>query len=208
MIEQRIKCNFGDYAVPGVVHAVQGDTARRFIFEPEDYQIAGNETVALFCIRPDGTAFSYAGTCDSATNTITINLASAGGALTQAGVVAAQIVMTVTGGDVKSFKLGIIVEEALGGTATQEDITFLEGLQAQLDAAIGNFVQSSLMVNGHALTGNIVLTPADIGAVPSSRTVNGLDLSQNRVLKSAQFSYAMTGELMLANLTYIRVATW
>lgn len=42
----------------------------------------------------------------------------------------------------------------------------------------------------------------------SSVTINGLDLSQNRVLKSAQFSQAMTGELMLANLVYTIVSTW
>lgn len=203
MITQRLKCNFGDYAIPAVVHAVQGDTARRFIFEPEDYQIAGNETVALFCVRPNGTAFSYSGTCDSATNTITIDLASAGGALTQVGVVAAQLVLTMTGGQGKSFKLGIIVEEALGGTATQEDITFLEGLQAQLDAAIGNFVQSSLMVNGHALTGNINLTASDVGAVPTSRKVNGKALSNDITLVAADFAAGN-----IASLTYTVVSTW
>lgn len=203
MIEQRIKCNFGEYAVPAVVHAVQGDTGRRFIFEPEDYEITGNETVALFCVRPSGSAFSYAGTCDSLTNTITFDLTDDGGALTQAGVVAAQVVMTVTGGDVKSFKLGIIVEEALGGTASAEDITFLEGLQAQLDAAIGNFVQSSLTVNGHALTGNINLTAADVGAVPTTRTVNGKALSSNITLAAADFAAGN-----MASLTYSVVSSW
>lgn len=39
-------------------------------------------------------------------------------------------------------------------------------------------------------------------------TINGLSLAQNRVLKSAQFSQAITGELMLANLTYTVVSTW
>ena len=39
-------------------------------------------------------------------------------------------------------------------------------------------------------------------------TINGLSLTQNRVLKSAQFSEAITGELMLANLTYTVTATW
>lgn len=42
----------------------------------------------------------------------------------------------------------------------------------------------------------------------SSVTINGLDLTQNRVLKTAQFSQAMTGELMLANLTYTQVSSW
>ena len=44
--------------------------------------------------------------------------------------------------------------------------------------------------------------------VNQTTTINGLDLSQNRVLKSAQFSYAMTGEYMLANLTYTVVSSW
>ena len=48
--------------------------------------------------------------------------------------------------------------------------------------------------------------PAD--KVDKTTTVNGLDLSQNRVLKSAQFSYAMTGEYMIANLTYTIVSSW
>ena len=44
--------------------------------------------------------------------------------------------------------------------------------------------------------------------VDKTTTINGLDLSQNRVLASAQFSYAMTGEYMLAGLTYTIVASW
>ena len=203
MVEQRIKCSFGEYAVPAVVHAVQGDTGRKFIFEPSDYQIVGNETVALFCVRPSGSAYSYAGTCDSATNTITFNLTASGGALTQAGVVAAQVVMTMTGGGVKCFKLGIIVEEALGGEASAEDVTFLEGLQEQLDEAIGNFVQSSLTVNGHALTGNITLSASDVGAVPTSRTVNGKALSSNITLSASDF-----GSSDAASLQIETVSTW
>lgn len=39
-------------------------------------------------------------------------------------------------------------------------------------------------------------------------TVNGQSLSANVVLKSAQFSEAITGEKMLANLTYRVVSTW
>lgn len=208
VVTTRVKCNFSEYAVPAVIHAVQGDTGRKLVFEPEDYQIEGSEEVSLFCVRPNGTAYSYAGTCDATTNTITFWLVQGGGALTQAGVVAAQIVMTLTSGATKSFKVGIIVEEALGGTASAEDITFLEGLQYQLDHAIGNFVQSSLTINGKALTGNIVLTASDVGAVPTTRTVNGVALSSNAVLKSAQFAYSVTSERMLAGLTYTIINTW
>ena len=44
--------------------------------------------------------------------------------------------------------------------------------------------------------------------VDKSTTINGLSLAQNRVLKSGQFSEAMTGEKMLAYLTYTVVNTW
>lgn len=178
MIEQRIKCSFGEYQVPAVVHAVQGDTARRFIFEPSDYQLTGGESASLFCVRPNGTAYSYPASISSTNNTITVDLDDDGGALTQAGVVAAQLVLSISGEEGKSFKLGIIVEECLGGTATTEDITFLESLQAQLNAAL------------------------------SSYKVNGQAFGANTTLKSAQFSQAITGELMLANLTYTNRDTW
>lgn len=179
MIEQRIKCSFGEYQVPAVVHAVQGDTARRFIFEPSDYKLTGGESASLFCVRPNGTAYSYPATSISSTNnTITVDMDDDGGALTQAGVVAAQLVLAISGEEGKSFKLGIIVEECLGGTASADDVTFLEGLQAQLNEAL------------------------------SSYKVNGQAFGANTTLKSAQFSYAITGEQMLANLTYTVVSTW
>lgn len=216
MLEQRINATFGQYQVPAVVHAVQGDTGRVFIFESQDRQITGAETAALMCIRPDGTAFSYAGTVDPDLNEITVALDIDGGALSQAGVVAAQLVMQENGQVLCSFKLGIIVEEALGGEATPEDITFLDGLQAQLDAWIAsagsNFVPSTRTVNGKALSSNITINAEDVpydntasgltaddvqeavdelalkeGQLESTKankstTINGKDLSENRVL--------------------------
>ena len=53
---------------------------------------------------------------------------------------------------------------------------------------------------------NLTENPAD--KANKTTTINGLSLAQNRVLKSAQFSEAITGEKMLANLTYTVVATW
>lgn len=208
MLEQRVKANVGVYSVPAVVHVVQGDTGRVLIFEIEDYTLTGSETASLMCIRPDQTAFSYAGVVHGPEQTVEVPLASEGGALTQAGVVAAQLVLALSGEVVCSFKLGIIVEEVLGGEATQEDITFLAGLQAQLDQAIGRFVESTREINGHDLSADITLTPADIGAVPTTRTVNGAALTGNVTLKSAQFAESITGEKMLAALTYRIVSTW
>ena len=150
MIEQRINAYFGLYAVPAVVHVVQGDTGRVFVFKSADYIITGYEVAALFCVRPDGSAFSYAGTVDSDSQTITFDLSDEEGALTQAGVVAAQVILTESD-SIKSFKLGIIVQEALGGEATPEEKTFVEGLQAQLDAMIGAYETDVMnMKNGLA----------------------------------------------------------
>ena len=44
--------------------------------------------------------------------------------------------------------------------------------------------------------------------VPLTSTINGKSLSSAIVLGSADFSQAITGELMLANLTYSVVSSW
>ena len=51
----------------------------------------------------------------------------------------------------------------------------------------------------------IVSNPRD--KVNTSTTINGLDLTQSRILKSVQFSEAMTGEKMLAGLKYNTVSS-
>lgn len=133
MVEQHIKANMGIYAIPAVAHAVQGDTARVFIFDVVDYEIQGTETASLMCVRPNGTSYSYAGTVSAANNTVTVDMDINGGALSQAGVVSAQLVMTISSKVVCSYNMGIIVHEALGGTSTQDQKDFLTGLQAQMD---------------------------------------------------------------------------
>lgn len=178
MIEQRIKVNADIHAVPPIVSMVQEDTGRKLICELEDYTVTGAEGVALMCVRPDGTAYSYAGTANATDNTAEFDLDVLGGALSQAGMVTARVIMTIGTDIVSTFKFGIFVEEEIGGVATPDDKTFLEGLQAQLTAAI------------------------------SSYTVNGQAIAANTLLKSADFAYAVTGELMMASLTYTQVASW
>ncbi len=53
-----------------------------------------------------------------------------------------------------------------------------------------------------------VLTDDPQTKVPLSSTINGKSLASSIVLKSTDFSQAITGELMLANLTYTTVASW
>lgn len=178
MIEQRIKVYADNYGVPPIVNMVQEDTGRTLVCELADYQVTGSEGVALMCVRPDGTAYSYAGTASASDNTTLFDLDVAGGALSQAGLVASRVIMTIGTDIVSTFKFNIKVEEEIGGEATPDDVTFLEGLQAQLTAAI------------------------------SAYKINNVALSGNTILKSAQFSEAITGEKMLANLIYTVVSTW
>lgn len=203
MFNQIVKASMGAYSVPAVLHAVQGDDGRVLVFHIEDYTLTGSETASLMCIRPNGSAFSYAGVVDGVNQKITVALDQEGGALTQTGVVAAQLIVALSGETVCTFKLGIIVEEALGGEATTEDVEFLAELQAQLDQAIGNFVQTSREINGHPLSANISLTAADVGAVPTTRTVNGKALSENITLEASDFAAGN-----MASLTYTQVASW
>ena len=51
-----------------------------------------------------------------------------------------------------------------------------------LDAADVGAVPTSRTINGQALTGNIVLTAADVGALATGHTVNGYNLASDPVL--------------------------
>ena len=53
---------------------------------------------------------------------------------------------------------------------------------------------------------NLTDNPAE--KADKATTINQLSLAQNRVLRSAQFSEAITGEKMLANLTYTVISNW
>lgn len=130
MVEHRIKANFENFGIVPKIHVVQGDTGRVFVFDLGG--VIGAEAAALMCKRPDDSVFSYAGVVDSLANTATFELTAEGGAFTQTGTVSAQLVVN-TDGVARSFKFDIIVEENISGTPTPEEISFIDGLQAQVD---------------------------------------------------------------------------
>lgn len=167
MLKQIIQVTLGLHEVTPIVHMVQTDTGRTLRCIVKDYLFEGTEGVALVCMRPDETVYSYSGTVDTAINSADFDLDIDGGALSQAGTVACHVIVTDTGGDVvSSFRLNIIVHEVIGGEATADDIAFLDGLQAQLTAWITDtaaaFVPSSRTVNGKVLTTDVVLDADDI----------------------------------------------
>lgn len=138
MIEQIIRVTQDLYGVTPVVHMVQGDTGRTLKCVVADYAFTGAETVSLMCLRPDKTVYRYDGTVDTSDNSANFDLNVAGGALTQAGVVAAQVITVLNGAIVASFAINVIVHEVVGGEATEEDITFLMQLQEQLNEWIAD----------------------------------------------------------------------
>lgn len=206
MIEQRIRVRVGAYSVPAVIHAVQGDTGRVFVFELEDYTVTGAEGVSLNCQRPDESFFTYAGMVNAEDNTATIVLDDEGGALTQEGVVTFQLELTKDGLIVCTFRGSIIVEAVVGGEATQDEKDFRDAIQSQLSGKAS--VSQLAQVAGDLAQEILDREEADSGKVDKTTTINGLDLTENRVLKSAQFAESVTGEKMLANLTYTVVSTW
>ena len=130
MVQHILKANFESLGVVPKIHVVQGDTGRVFIFDMAG--VIGAEAASLMCKRPDGSVFSYAGVIDNSANTVSFTLSAAGGAFTQTGTVSAQLVVN-TDGVARSFKFDIIVEENISGTPTPEEISFVDGLQAQVD---------------------------------------------------------------------------
>ena len=138
MIEQIIRVTQDLYGVTPVVHMVQGDTGRTLKCVVADYAFTGAETVSLMCLRPDKSVYRYDGTVDTSDNSASFDLNVSGGALTQAGVVAAQVITVLNGAIVASFAINVIVHEVVGGEATEEDITFLMQLQEQLNEWIAD----------------------------------------------------------------------
>lgn len=139
MIEQRILVNSGYYTVTPVVHMVQNDTGRTLICELTDYIIDNVGTGAsLLCERPDGTYYSYLGTIDMTENTVTIDLEDEGGALSQAGIVKAQLLLTdVNDYRIKSYEIKIVVEpEIPDAVPTPAQHDYVDALQSQFDAYI------------------------------------------------------------------------
>lgn len=130
MVQHILKANFESLGVVPKIHVVQGDTGRVFIFDLAG--VIGAEAASLMCKRPDGSVFSYAGVIDNSANTASFTLSAAGGAFTQTGIVSAQLVVN-TDGVARSFKFDIIVEENISGTPTPEEVSFIDGLQAQVD---------------------------------------------------------------------------
>ena len=130
MVQHILKANFESLGVVPKIHVVQGDTGRVFIFDLAG--VIGAEAASLMCKRPDGSVFSYAGVIDNSANTASFTLSAAGGAFTQTGEVSAQLVVN-TDGVARSFKFDIIVEENISGTPTPEEVSFVDGLQAQVD---------------------------------------------------------------------------
>ena len=139
MIEQRILVNSGYKTVTPVVHMVQNDTGRTLVCELADYVLTDAGTGAsLLCVRPNGTYYSYSGTLNFQENTVTVDMSDEGGALSQAGVVKAQLMLTDSNDlRIKSYDIKIVVDEEVpDALPTPAESAYVDALQSQYDAYI------------------------------------------------------------------------
>ena len=139
MIEQRILVNSGYKTVNPVVHMVQNDTGRTLVCELADYVLTDVGTGAsLLCVRPNGTYYSYSGTLDFTENTVTVDMSDEGGALSQAGIVKAQLMLTDSNDlRIKSYDIKIVVDEEVpDALPTPAESAYVDALQSQYDAYI------------------------------------------------------------------------
>lgn len=139
MIEQRILVNSGYKGVNPVVHMVQNDTGRTLVCELADYVVDDVGTGAsLLCQRPDGSYYSYSGTIDFQDNTVTFVMDDEGGALSQAGVVKTQLMLTDSNDlRIKSYDIKIVVDEEVpDALPTPAESAYVDALQSQYDAYI------------------------------------------------------------------------
>lgn len=195
------------------VSAVQGETAARFL----DVTLTGNgtainlsdKTVAIYYKKPDGTTIFNSGTIKDATaGLVEIPLTS------QMSVLAGEmqdveIRVTQTGGGTLKIKgLRITIEAAESydsAVESTDEYTALESALANVTAMTSHMdnknnphavtaaqlgaVPTTRKVNGKVLSGDITLDASDIGdAVPTTRTVNGKPLSGDITLTPADIS--------------------
>lgn len=201
MIEQRILVNSGYKGVNPVVHMVQNDTGRTLVCELADYVVDDVGTGAsLLCQRPDDSYYSYSGTIDFQDNTVTFVMDDEGGALSQAGIVKAQLMLTDSNDlRIKSYDIKIVVDEEVpDALPTPAESAYVDALQSQYDAYIA---QKSAQITQNAsdiadIQALIGLTKFSLVTIPvnSSQTINFMPSSGTRcIMIAAGYSVGTKG---------------
>lgn len=116
--------------------------------------------------------------------------------------------------DVTSTELGYLdgvtsnIQTQLNGKLSSAPVTSVNSKTGAVSLGAGDVgaVPTSRTVNNKALSANISLTASDVGAVPTSRTVNGKALSSNITLTASDVSAVPTsrtvnGKALSSNIT-------
>lgn len=116
--------------------------------------------------------------------------------------------------DVTSTELGYLdgvtsnIQTQLNGKLSSAPVASVNGKTGSVSLGAGDVgaVPTSRTVNNKALSANISLTASDVGAVPTSRTVNGKALSSNITLTASDVSAVPTsrtvnGKALSSNIT-------
>lgn len=135
-------------------------------------------------LRPNGTRYGISASRQSSTTFLVENLDQA---LTSAGVVQCQFKVFQDNDIVSSFIFEILVYPDLSGSITEEEYWSVE-----------NAIAAALADEEYNFNTK----------VDKTQKVNNSELSGDIVLKSSNFSETITGEKMLAGLTYNVISTF
>ena len=233
MLNQVITIYTQQMQAPTVAYAVQNDTGRTLTFVPADFVIPAGATAQLWVRLPSGALTFSAGTV--AGQEVTAPLTQYN--LAEEGVCGAQLQISADGEYIKAFSFVLKVQKEVNGEElTPEEATLLEqviaelqeqlsdelaAIQADIDTRVPvtrkvnghalsqdidltpadlGAVPDTLEINGHALDEDINLTPADLGAVPDTRTINGLQLNQNRTIEASNVPFTPTSDIESTNV--------
>lgn len=184
MIVQEIHVSAGMPIITPKLCAVQNDTGRSLELIFDDLELVSGMTGVLDVLRPNGTRYGISASRQSSTTFLVENLDQA---LTSAGVVQCQFKVFQNGDVVSAFTFEVLVYPDLSGSITEEEYWSIE-----------NAISAALAVEEYNFDSK----------VDKTQKVNNIALSGNIVLKSSNFSESITGEQMLAGLTYSVVSTF
>lgn len=195
-------------ALANAVGALTNDGAGGFAYVPS----AGSGTVTSVNAALPVSTFSASSGAITASGTITFtfiaqpaNKVFAGPAT---GADATPTWRVLVAADIPSLTLAKISDAGTAASHAATDFDVAGAAAAITLSGLGG-VPTSRTVAGHALTANVTITAADvgadvagaaaavtttsIGAVPVTRTINGLDLSANRVLTASDVGADASG---------------
>ena len=126
MSEQTVHLSRLTKRIPPTVNAVQGDTGRELVMILDDEDVDAGMVATVAYLRPDSTEYDAECTTEEELNGFRADLTQA---LTQAGVVWAQLSVVKSGKTVCSFRFYVDVQGNISGEITEEQYATVQDVE-------------------------------------------------------------------------------